>query len=237
MAEKNDLNDFIVLSLGGSLIYPQEIAVDYLQQFRKLILSYVSQGKRFGIVCGGGWICREYIKRANEVFPLQPIQNDIVGIATTRTNAQLIREIFGAAAYQEVVIDYSKRIVTDKAVIVGAGWKPGCSTDKDAVLLASLFGAKTVVNLTNVDYVYNKDPRKYKDAQPITTISWKDFKQLVGGEWKAGMNLPFDPVAASLAEKNKMAVVILNGTPLKNLEDFLSGKRFVGTLIVKDTIY
>lgn len=224
-------NDFIVLSLGGSMIYPKEIAVDYLQQFRELILSYVKAGKRFGIVCGGGWTCREYIKKANAIVPLQPIQNDIIGIATTRANAQLVREIFADVAYQDVIIDYSKPITTDKAIIVGAGWKPGCSTDKDAVLLASLFEAKTVVNLTNVDYVYDKDPRVHDDAKPITHISWKEFRQLVGGEWKAGMNLPFDPVAASLAEKNIIDVVILNGTSLKNFQDFLAGKRFVGTHI------
>ena len=225
------MTEMIILSLGGSLIYPKEIDVAYLKKFRELILSYISQGKKFGIITGGGWICREYIKKANEVTPLKNPQNDIIGILTTRANAQLVREIFGDVAYKEVVIDYSKKIETDKPIILGAGWVPGSSTDKDAVLLGKMFHAKTIINLTNVNYVYDKDPRKFADAKPIKKTTWKEFKQIVGGEWKAGMNLPFDPIAAALAEKEKMKVIILNGTHLENLQHCLAGKEFVGTVI------
>lgn len=220
-----------ILSLGGSLIYPKEIDTAYLKQFREIILSLVSHGKKFGIVTGGGWICREYIRKANEITSLQPFQNDMLGILTTRMNAQLVREIFGDLAYQNIIIDYSKKFVTDKSIIVGAGAIPGSSSDKDAVLLAMQVGGKTVINLTNVDYVYDKDPRKFPDAKPIKEITWADFKKIVGGEWKAGMNLPFDPIAAALAEKEKMKVIVLNGSNLENLQHCLAGKSFVGTVI------
>lgn len=225
------MTEMLILSLGGSLIYPKEIDVTYLKKFRALILSSVRQGKTFGIICGGGAICREYINKANQIVPLQPLQNDIIGIATTRTNGQLVRELFGDEAYKWVVIDYNKKIPTDKKIVIGAGWLPGCSTDKDAVLMAKMFDAKTVINLTNVDYVYDKDPRKFSDAKPIRKATWKEFKKIVGGEWKAGMNLPFDPVAAALAEKEKMRVIVLNGADLANLENCLEGKVFVGTVI------
>ncbi len=225
------MTEMIILSLGGSLIYPKDIDVAYLKKFRELILSYISHGKRFGIITGGGWICREYITKANEVIPLQNPQNDIIGILTTRANAQLVREIFGDVAYKDVIIDYNKKIETDKPIIVGAGWVPGSSTDKDAVLLGKMFSAKTVVNLTNVDYVYDKDPRKFSDAKPIRKTTWNEFKHIVGGEWKAGMNLPFDPIAAALAEKEKMKVIILNGAHLENFQKCIAGKEFVGTII------
>jgi uridylate kinase len=225
------MKEIIILSLGGSLIYPKEIDVQYLKKFRTLILSYVAKGKRFGIITGGGWICREYIKKANDVVPLQNSQNDMIGILTTRANAQLVREIFADLAYNSVIIDFSTHVETDKPIIVGAGWVPGSSTDKDAVLLGKMFHAKTIINLTNVDYVYTKDPRKFSDAKPIKKTTWKEFKQIVGGDWKAGMNLPFDPIAASLAEKEKLRVVVLNGSDLANLENYLAGKEFVGTVI------
>lgn len=220
-----------ILSLGGSLIYPKEIDVVYLKEFRKIILSLLPSGKKFGIVTGGGWICREYIRKANEVIPLGTYQNDMIGILTTRMNAQLVRELFGDLAYKDVIIEYEKKIHTDKSIVVGAGAVPGSSSDKDAVLLAIMYGAKTVINLTNVDYVYDKDPRKFPDAKPIKKISWQDFKKIVGGDWKAGMNLPFDPIAAQLAEKEKITVIVLNGANLSNLETFLSGKEFVGTVL------
>lgn len=225
------MSDMIVLSLGGSLIYPKEIDVAYLKEFRTLILAAVKKGKRFGIVTGGGFIAREYIKKANEVMPLQPIQNDIIGIAGTRANGQLLRELFGTLAYEEVIIDYSKKINTALPIVIGAGWLPECSTDKDAVLMAKMFDTKTVINMTNVDYVYDKDPREFSDAKPIKKTTWKEFKAIIGGKWKAGMNLPFDPVAAALAEKEKMKVIVLNGKNLKNLENYLAGKEFVGTVL------
>ncbi len=225
------MSEMIVLSLGGSLIYPKEIDVVYLKKFCALILQQIQKGKQFGIICGGGAICREYINKANQIVPLQPLQNDIIGIATTRANGQLVRELFSNEAYEEVIIDYSQKIKTDKHIIIGAGWLPGCSTDKDAVLMAKMFDAKTVINLTNVDYVYDKDPRKFSVAKPIKKASWKEFKKIVGGEWKAGMNLPFDPVAAALAEKEKMKVIILHGLNLPNLENCLEGTGFIGTVI------
>ncbi len=223
--------DTIILSLGGSLIYPKEIDVEYLKKFRQLILSYVHTGTKFGIICGGGNTCREYIKKANEILPLQTIQNDMIGILTTRANAQLVREIFGEMAHSDVIIDYSNKIKTDKSIIIGAGWQPGCSTDKDAVLLADALGATTIINLTNVDYVYTKDPRKFADAKPLMKATWKEFKAIVGGEWKAGMNLPFDPIAAALAEKKKFKVIIMNGKPLGTLQNYLAGKEFTGSVI------
>lgn len=229
MAERNEM---IVLSLGGSLIYPpQGIDVFYLKEFRQLILYFIKKGNNFGIVCGGGYICREYIKKANEILPLQPIQNDIIGIATTRANAQLIRELFGNIAYKEVLTDYSKKVATDKPIIIGAGWVPGSSTDKDAVLLAVMLNARTIVNMTNIDYVYDKDPNKFSDAKPIKKISWKEFKKIIGSEWKAGMNIPFDPLASALAEKEKITVIILNGKDIENLKNYFSGDEFMGTVI------
>lgn len=226
-----EVNNRIVLSLGGSLICPEEIDIAYLKKFRELILAAIKQGKSFGIVCGGGYSARYYIQKANEVHALEPLQNDQIGIALTRANGQLVRELFGDEAYEDVIIDYSKKIPTDKKIVIGAGWLPGCSTDKDAVLLAKMFAAKTVMNLTNVDYLYDKDPRKFSDAKPLNKVSWKEFKKIVGGEWKAGMNLPFDPVAAALAEKEKMSVIILNGANLPNLEKCIEGKEFSGTVI------
>ena len=116
-------------------------------------------------------------------------------------------------------------------VVVGAGWKPGWSTDYDAALLAKRFGVKTVVNLTNTDLIYDKDPRKFKNAKPIPHMTWDDVLRVVGKKWNPGMNTPFDPVAAKLAKKLNLTVVSCHGENLKNLDNILNGKNFVGTII------
>ncbi len=220
----------LVISLGGSLIVPEKINVNFLKRFRGLILNYTKKDK-VAIMCGGGRTARYYIKEANKVKRLSNHNNDLIGLMATRLNGELVKAIFSDYAYEKVVYDSTKKFKTNKKIIVGAGYIPGCSTDKDAVLMAKTLRAKTVINLTNVDYVYDKNPKKYKNAKPIKEISWKIFLKIIGTKWKAGRNVPFDPLAAIEAKKNKIKVIIINGHNLKNFKNLLDGKRFKGTVI------
>ena len=163
---------------------------------------------------------------------MNQIDLDWIGIHTTVLNAQFVRQVFAEHAYRDVITNPTKKVRTNKPIIVAAGWKPGCSTDYDAVLLAKTYGAKQVINLSNIDYAYNKDPRKYPDAQKIETIDWITFRnQVVGHTWKAGNSAPFDPVASREAQKLGLTVAILNGTDLSNVSNALIGKRFRGTIV------
>ncbi len=103
----------------------------------------------------------------------------------------------------------------------------------DAVLLAKNIGAKLVINLSNIDHVYDKDPRKYKDAKKIVEISWDAFlKHIVGDKWKPGMNTPFDPVASKEAKKAGIDVIVADGRDLENLRHILEKAEFFkGTVI------
>ena len=139
--------------------------------------------------------------------------------------------MFGYLACGEININPHQKILTKKPILIGAAYKPGWSTDYDAVYLAKTYGAKSVANLSNIDYAYDKDPKKYKNAVPIKSINWKDFRKIVGNKWEPRMNKPFDPIASREAEKLGLEVVILNGKKLKNFERYLNGKRFVGTVI------
>ncbi len=224
----------IILSLGGSIIIPGEINTVFLAKFRDLILSYIKKGNRAVIVAGGGHVCRVYQSAASKILGSKKPSNldlDWIGIKATKMNAELIRVIFSKEAYGKVIDNPTKKVTTSRKIIVGSGWLPNCSSDKDAVLLARTYKAKTVVNLTNINYVYNKDPRKFKDAKPIKKMSWNDMKKIVGTTWKPGANLPFDPVASNLAAKLRLRVVIMNGTNLANFKNFLEGKKFKGTVI------
>ena len=90
---------------------------------------------------------------------------------------------------------------------------------------------KTIDNLSNIDYVYDKDPKKYKKVKKLTVISWRNFRKIVGDEWHSGMSSPFDPVASKFAQKEKIQVTVINGRDLENLENYLEGKKFKGTII------
>lgn len=223
---------FTIVSLGGSLIYPEDgIDTQFLKEFKELILSFVEEGERFIIICGGGAICRHYQSAAQEIGPLTSDDIDWLGIHSTHLNAQLVRTIFGEHAHLKLVTHYTEEEPISEPIAVGAGWKPGHSTDFDAVMLAKKYGSNLVINLSNIDQVFDKDPRQFPDAKPIGKISWDEFRKIVGSEWKPGLNTPFDPVASKEAHEAGIKVVILNGKNLPNLKNFLEGKGFIGSEI------
>lgn len=222
-----------VLSVGGSLVVPKTgIDTKFLQDFKKMIVKHARLGKRFVIVVGGGTTARNYQDAARRVGKLTRDDIDWLGIHATRMNGHLMRTVLRDVAHPVMVKDPTRPIGTwTESVLVAAGWKPGWSTDYVATRLAKKVGATTIANLSNIDYVYTKDPNKFKDAEKIEQISWKAFRKMVGDVWDPGMNVPFDPIASKLAEQQKMHVAIVNGTNIKNLDRLLSGKTFEGTKI------
>ena len=220
----------IVLSLGGSLIVPDKIDFDFLKNFKKTIEKYIKKRYKFVIYCGGGKLARNLQQAASKTKNLSNKDLDWIGIHATKINAKLVKSLFKNNAENFIVENPNKRINFKKSVLIAAGWLPGWSTDYDAVLLAKNLDVKEIVNMSNVDYVYDKDPNKNKNAKKIEKINWQNYSKLVSNKWKAGMNVPFDPVAAREAKKSKMKVYII-GRDLRNLENLLDGKKFKGTVI------
>ena len=220
----------IVISLGGSLIFPESLDEYFLTNFKKTIQKYIKKRYKFVIICGGGKLARNFQQVASKGKKLSNEELDWLGIYATRINAHLLKAVFVDKAGDFIVTNPNAKINFKKNIIIAAGWKPGWSTDYDAVLLAKNLRVKEIVNMSNVDYVYGKDPKKNKDAKKIEKISWANYSKLIGNKWKAGMNVPFDPVAAKEAQKSKIRVNII-GRDLENLEKLLDGKKFRGTII------
>jgi len=218
----------VVISLGGSIIVPEEVDVPFLKRFREIILNL--KDERFIVICGGGKICRNYQNAAREAAEIPGEDLDWIGIRATRLNAELVRSIFGDEAHKKVIHDPDEEIDGSKRVVIGAGFEPGSSTDLRAVQLARRFGAVRVINMSNIDYVYSADPKKDPNAERLESISWSAFRKLVGDEWDPGLNMPFDPIASREAEKLGLEVVII-GNDVVNLEKLLRGEAFKGTTI------
>lgn len=221
----------IVISLGGSLIIPDSIDKDFLKSFKDLILSHVAQGKKFVIITGGGKICRRYQDAAKELANPSDEDLDWIGIASLKLNAELMRVIFGEYAHDRVISNLSTHFSFERPIIIGSAYEPGQSTDWDAVLAAKTVGAKKIINLSNIDYAYDKDPNKFPDAKRIETISWPEYRALIPKEWNPGLSTPFDPIASKMAEEEKMEVAIMNGKNISNLQKCLNGESFAGTQI------
>ena len=228
-------NNAFVLSLGGSLIVPNGgIDTQFLSEFNHFIRHQISSKKRrFFIVVGGGATTRHYQLAANTVRGEEIVDEDLdwLGIHATRLNAHMLRVIFRDLAHSHVVKHYEIIRKATEPVVIAAGWKPGWSTDYCAVTLCQDYGIHSLINMTNIDYVYDKDPRKYKDAKLFKHMSWKDVRKLVGDKWIPGMHAPFDPIAAKLAQELGIVVKVVDGRNIKNLGNALDGKSFIGTTI------
>ena len=230
----------IVLSLGGSLIVPKEgIDTNFLASFNKFVRREIAtKNRRFFIICGGGQTTRLYQQAATTVVSKLPDEDkDWLGIHATRLNAHLIRTIFKDIAHPRIIDKYDRKTnVEGYPVVVCSGWRPGWSTDYCAVMVAKNWEAKTIINLSNIDKVYDKDPRQFSDARPIDKITWSNFQRLVGDKWTPGLNMPFDPIASKLARQLGLMTIILNGKNIQNLTNAIEGKKFTGTVITAFTV-
>nr|QQK86928.1 uridylate kinase [Treponema denticola]QQK87009.1 uridylate kinase [Treponema denticola] len=227
-----------VLSVGGSIVAPDKPDFDFLDKFSKTIRNWLLQdsSRKIIMVIGGGAPARDYQNAYRKVCDLRkaPAKNDEadwIGIMATRLNAQLVKAVFEDLCPNPVVYDPTTVDMFGGQILVAAGWKPGFSTDNDAVVLAERFSGNLVVDLSNIAKVYTDDPKKNPEARPIDSISWEDFIKIVGTEWVPGKNTPFDPIASQRAQKAGIKVICAAGKDIENLENILNGKDFKGTVI------
>ena len=223
----------IVVSLGGSLIVPDNIDTNFLSALKELIETETTNGRRFILIAGGGKTARRYADAAAAVAPLENEDLDWLGIHATRLNAHLVRTIFRHLAHYEVISNPDDILdVPDTAkLIIASGYRPGSSTDLRAIQIAEHVGAKKVINLSNIEYVYTADPKTDPSAEKIEDITWAEFRTLIPDEWDPGLNSPFDPVAAKAAEAKNIEVACISGESLDSLKNYLEGNQFTGTRI------
>jgi len=220
----------IIISLGGSIIIPEHIDVEFLKKFKKLIEDHVIKGYKFVIYCGGGSVARKYQKALKEVMGEDQEAMDWMGISATHLNAFLLKAMLWKMAEDDIIQDPTLDFPFKKNVVIAGGWKPGWSTDYDAVMVAKKLNASMLINLSNIDYAYDKDPKKFDDAKKLEEVSWTEFRKIVGDSWVPGLNMPFDPIASKEAASIGLKVVIA-GKDLDNLKNIIEGKKFKGTLV------
>ncbi|MBD3244541.1 MAG: UMP kinase [Candidatus Moranbacteria bacterium] len=220
-----------LIKFGGSVMTPNLPDKDYIKKFIDFI-ERLREQYRLILVAGGGGINKKYNKLAKQINPKISNKNlDWIGIYATRLNARTLISVFGDQCYPRVISNPIQKIEWKQDLLVGAGWKPGWSTDYCSLLLADNLKADKIIIATNTDYVFDKDPNEFLDAKPLEKISWDDLRSMVGDEWTPRMHIPLDPSAIRFGQKNKYQVISLNGRNLENMEKAILGKDFIGTVI------
>ncbi len=224
----------IVMSVGGSLIVPDQIDTTFLGNLKSLIENEIeTTNRRFIIIAGGGRTARRYQDAAAGVTDLSRDDLDWLGIHSTHLNGHLLLTILRDHAYRVMIKnpDDVLDVPNKERVVVAAGYRPGCSTDLRAIQIAERVHAHKVINLSNTDYVYTDNPHTNPNAVKIEDITWEAFRKLIPETWDPGLSAPFDPIAAKEAELKGIEVAQINGHLLDSLHNYLSGQPFIGTRI------
>ena len=222
----------LVISLGGSLIAPDDIDTSLLDKFKHVLKKHEANYK-FVVVRGGGSIARKYIKALKQEGKSEYLQS-MAGISVTRLNARFLTYWFGKDANEGIPHDMNQvKNLSKKHDIVFCGalrYAENETSDATSAKLANFFKT-SFINLTNVSGLYTSNPLANKKAKFIPKISWKKFYERANSlSFKPGQHFVLDQKAAELIMKNKTTTYIL-GKGMNNLDNLLSNKKFKGTII------
>jgi len=222
----------IVLSLGGSLIIPDQVDNKFLKEFKKTILKHTKNYK-FLIVTGGGSLARKYIDSLKKIKATIEMQS-LAGISATRNNARFMNYFFNREPKKGIPLNIKqikRDLKTQDIVFFGSlGYIERQTSDATSAQIAQTFKTD-FINITNVTGLYDKDPKKHKNSKLIPKISWKKFYKIANiKKFDPGQHFVLDQKASKIIMKNKIKTIII-GKNLKNLDNLLKGKKFKGTTI------
>lgn len=224
----------IVIKFGGSVLYKDnmDLNIDRIQEIVDAISQLNDEGYKIAVVVGGGKLARVIIQ-ASGVLGHTATFKDILAVESTRIHALLVIGSLKNKAYLLVprtFEDVGKALSSGKIVVTG-GLQPGQSTSAVAALIAEYWGADLLINLTNVDKVYDKDPEKYSDAKPLDKITPEVFLDIISKqEEEPGKYALFDKVGCEIIKRSRLKVVFANGQDPSNIFKAVKGES-IGTLV------
>lgn len=215
----------IVIALGGSLIDTRERTIERFVQ----LIKETSKEVKFFIVVGGGRIAKDYINFCRK-HGIDEKNLDEIGIAATRLNAKLISTLLGAN--RDIPSSIEEAVSSKSSITVMGGTVPGHSTDAVAAELAARVKAEKLIIMTDVRGIYDRDPKKYKDAKFFKKIHVNKLIEVHGTEWRrAGDSVVIDGPALKKIRDFRLNTVVLNGKDTENLRGAIYGRSFDGTEI------
>jgi len=219
----------VVVSLGGSIVASPSVNKEFISDYAEMVLRLRKEGINLATVVGGGKIARDYIEAARG-FGASEDFCDEIGILATRMNASLLVSALGEEASRRIPVDIDE--VEEGKIIVMGGTVPGHTTDAVSAMLAKKINADLLINASNVNGIYDKDPKKFPDAKRLQKVRAEELLSLIEGEHRAGITTILDIKAERIIIEEKIRTLVLNGRDLENMERAIKGESFKGTEVV-----
>ncbi len=223
----------IVLSIGGSLINPGTPDLAFLKNISALLREECKR-QPIAAVSGGGSSARVYAEAIRKMGGGE-FQADEAAILSTKQNAMLLISALNGVAYPMVCRDFdeaAEAILSHKIIVMG-GTIPGITTDADAALLAEKLGASRLINLSNIDAIYDSDPKKNKNAKRFTELTFEKMLELASESDKrtAGTHFIFDLVACKIIARSKIVTHFVHGRDMECARAAIRGEKDHGTVV------
>ncbi len=200
------------------------------------IVSAAEDGRKIGVVVGGGNIMRGVDAQS---VGAEPLVGDEMGMVATVINALALRssiELQGRKCRvmssfeigkfvdvfsREKLMDCLKR---DEVVVFAGGTGNPCfTTDSAAALRAVQMRAEVMVKATQVDGVYDRDPKKFPDACRFESITSEEALQR---RLKV-----IDAASIEILGRYSIPTIVLNLHVQGNIKRAITGEK-VGTTII-----
>lgn len=211
----------LVIKLGGSILFDSDGELDLSLIDKWLdILVDLTQYAKVIVVVGGGYPARRYITWGRRLG-LSEFECDELGIHVSRLNAYLLLAALRQQTKNTTIRIYGSIPTTpgeiyeardNYDIIFVGGFIPGQSTIGVAAEVAEASQADFLVVATDVNGIYDRDPKKFPDAQKLDEVAIDNLISAFSKrEEHAGTYSLFDIQALKLIKRSRIPTIIFNG--------------------------
>jgi len=228
----------VLLKLSGGLLKGNEdtpLSPERLKHYASEIKSIYEYGVEIAIVIGGGNFIRG---RDAASLGLDGIQADYMGMVATIINGMALQSVLekegiptrlmSAIRIEQVAEPYIRRrgirhLEKGRIIIlVGGTGNPQFTTDTTASLRAYELGAEVILKGTDVDGIYEEDPKINPESKTYISLSFKEA-------YEKNLRI-MDMTAFTICNENKIPIIVFNITKAGNLRKIILGNK-IGTLV------
>ena len=224
----------VILKISGEALKSsnENVANDKLIMVYETVKLLSDNGPQVGIVIGGG-----NFFRGREHEDMDKVTADTIGMLGTVMNALYVKDyllkndikciVSTPFDFPNLIDKYSNtdllNLFEDNIIIFGGGvGMSGYSTDSGTILASNILNADLIIKMTNVDGVYDSDPKINSNAIKYDKLSYvevldKDLKVM-------------DRYAIEKCMENNIKILVMNFNKYNNILDFFSGIN-IGTIV------
>lgn len=227
----------IVLKIGGSLLFDDEDKFDIsrIKEFAEIIQRIKGQKHQVVVIVGGGVLAKKLIKYGRRLDATN-IAKDQLGISATWICAQLMITALQEQVYPTPLMteEQIRTLSSEDTILVAGGLKPGQSTNAVAARIAEITKSKILLNVTDVDGVYDKDPKQHPNAQLLPEVTVSQLREIIKPlSSKPGTYPLFDKRALEIINRAQIEIWFVNGKDPQRILGALNNQE-IGTRVIPD---